>query len=179
MISTLQMNVPDTYRLLSEWLQGEPAAGPEPGLGRHPVFLLTAGVLLNVEERFGTVEQTQVERSEAPPQMYVIPVAKRAQDQFSDQIWVGREPICDVWLPMGSISKLHARIVSRAGTFELMDTRSTNGTFVNDVRLGTLPVVLNNQDRVRFGPVEVVFYTPEGLLEMARQQQVALHLEPE
>lgn len=172
------MNVPDTYRLLSEWLQGEPA-GPELGPGRHPVFLLTAGVLLDTEERFGTVEQTQVERSEAPPQMYVIPVAKRVQDQFSDQIWVGRESVCDVWLPMSSVSKLHARIVSHAGALEIMDTRSTNGTFVNDVRLGTLPVVLHNQDRVRFGPVEVVFYTPEGLRDMARQQQIEIHLGPE
>ncbi len=56
-----------------------------------------------------------------------------------------------------SVSRLHALIQRReAGGFAVVDLGSRNGSFVNALRV-TVPVVLNDQDRLLFGDEELVF----------------------
>jgi len=45
---------------------------------------------------------------------------------------IGRGDDNDVVLPSDSVSRRHAQIETRAGKHHLVDTRSTNGTYVND-----------------------------------------------
>jgi pilus assembly protein CpaF len=49
---------------------------------------------------------------------------------------VGRHHACDVVLPESSVSRRHARLVFRDGTWVVQDLESTNGTIVNGVRVG-------------------------------------------
>ncbi len=56
-----------------------------------------------------------------------------------------------------SVSRLHALIQRRdAGDYSLVDLGSRNGSFVNGRRV-SLPVVLNDEDRLVFGDQQLVF----------------------
>jgi hypothetical protein len=74
---------------------------------------------------------------------------------FKDEVTVGRGETNDVVIPHASVSRAHARLMKRNGSYELMDLNSTNGTFVEDNRIAgsrTLP----NGSRVRFGDVQFI-----------------------
>lgn len=51
-------------------------------------------------------------------------------------ITVGRHPDCDVVLSNAEVSRRHARLLCRDGSWVLQDLQSTNGTTVNGVRVG-------------------------------------------
>jgi hypothetical protein len=53
-----------------------------------------------------------------------------------DELLIGRHPSCDVVLTGSAVSRRHARLKYRDGTWVLQDLNSTNGTTVNDVRVG-------------------------------------------
>lgn len=56
------------------------------------------------------------------------------------------------------VSRIHARIVREGGTFYLIDLGSTNGTFVNQVRLEPqTPQLLEPGDVIRFAKSEYTF----------------------
>lgn len=52
------------------------------------------------------------------------------------ELLVGRHHACDVVLDESSVSRQHARLVFRDGSWVLQDLESTNGTVVNGVRVG-------------------------------------------
>jgi hypothetical protein len=52
------------------------------------------------------------------------------------ELLVGRHHACDVVLSDPSVSRRHARLVFRDGSWVLQDLESTNGTTVNGVRVG-------------------------------------------
>jgi adenylate cyclase len=74
------------------------------------------------------------------------------------QSWaIGRGDGCAVLLDNRSVSRLHALIQRREpGDFSLVDLGSRNGSFVNARRV-SVPVVLNDQDRLVFGDQELSF----------------------
>lgn len=59
-----------------------------------------------------------------------------------------------------SVSRLHALIQRKdGGEYALVDLGSRNGSFINSRRV-SVPVVLNDQDRLLFGDQELVFCNP-------------------
>jgi len=50
-------------------------------------------------------------------------------------ILIGRDSACDIVLPNQNVSRVHAKFIKRDGRFYLEDNDSTNGTFVNGVRI--------------------------------------------
>ena len=66
---------------------------------------------------------------------------------------VGRTPRADFILDAALVSRLHCRLTAAADTLEVVDLRSTNGTFVNDKRIATAR--LKSGDRLRIGRVEL------------------------
>jgi hypothetical protein len=54
----------------------------------------------------------------------------------ADELVIGRHPTCDVVLAGPAVSRRHARLRFRDGSWVLQDLDSTNGTWVNDVRVG-------------------------------------------
>jgi len=52
-----------------------------------------------------------------------------------EELVIGRHPGCDVVLPGQAVSRRHARLRFRDGTWILEDLESTNGTVVNGASL--------------------------------------------
>jgi pSer/pThr/pTyr-binding forkhead associated (FHA) protein len=71
------------------------------------------------------------------------------------ELVVGRSPYCSLVLDNEAISRVHAsfRVVEDGGV-ELADLGSSNGTFVNDVRVDA-PVRVGRSDEIRLGKVRV------------------------
>jgi len=67
------------------------------------------------------------------------------------ELTVGRAPGCAVLLDGDSfVSQLHARVFRRDGGLFVEDLGSTNGTFLNGVKV-TAPVSIAKGDKIQFG----------------------------
>ena len=73
---------------------------------------------------------------------------------------IGRHEDSDIVIDDLSVSSSHAWIMNQNGHYVIMNTLSTNGTFVNDQRVHD--AVLKHGDRIRFGQAEFVFRTRES-----------------
>lgn len=73
---------------------------------------------------------------------------------------IGRQSINDIVIDDPSVSASHAWIMNQHGHYVIMNTLSTNGTFVNHKRVHDS--VLKHGDAIRFGQAEFVFLTREG-----------------
>src|SRR5262245_66134720 len=65
-----------------------------------------------------------------------------------DKITLGRNPDCDVVIPVTSVSREHAHIVRTQDQFFLVDLQSRNGTFLNNQQV-TGRSLLKHNDRIR------------------------------
>lgn len=63
---------------------------------------------------------------------------------------IGRKPECDLCVPHATVSRQHCEIVVEGDRVRLRDLGSSNGTFLNDVRVQES--VLEPGDRVTVGP---------------------------
>jgi hypothetical protein len=81
------------------------------------------------------------------------------------RISLGRATNNDVVLRHTSVSKFHASLEPMDdGTVKIVDTGSTNRTSVNDVTLPSrAPVEARSGDRLRFGSVEAILWSPRAL----------------
>ncbi len=66
-----------------------------------------------------------------------------------EELLVGRDPCCDIVLDRSTVSRRHARLVFRDGSWIVQDLESTNGTSVNHARVGRCR--LRPGDRIQFG----------------------------
>src|SRR5947209_6164867 len=68
-----------------------------------------------------------------------------------DATLIGRQPDAGVFLDSLSVSRKHARVLHQAGSYFVEDLGSSNGTFVNGVRVaGRAPLTEN--DTLEVGP---------------------------
>jgi pSer/pThr/pTyr-binding forkhead associated (FHA) protein len=70
--------------------------------------------------------------------------------KLSTSMLVGRAPECEIRVDDTYASQQHARLFGRAGGWYVEDLGSTNGTFVNDQRLGA-PAMVQPGDKIRVG----------------------------
>lgn len=73
---------------------------------------------------------------------------------------IGCDADRDIILADQGVSGIHAKLAQDGRRWKLTDQMSANGTFVNGRRSNMS--YLNSGDRIRFGPVECVFRTPES-----------------
>jgi ABC transport system ATP-binding/permease protein len=66
---------------------------------------------------------------------------------------VGRAPRADFIVDAALVSRLHCRITAGENDLEVVDLKSTNGTFVNGKRVRQ--AALKSGDRLRVGRVEL------------------------
>lgn len=86
---------------------------------------------------------------------------------------IGRRGDNDIVLDDLSVSASHAWIMNQQNHYVVMNTLSTNGTFVNGKRVHE--ATLRHGDRVRFGQVEFTFLTRErGAVAASRHGWLAL-----
>lgn len=68
---------------------------------------------------------------------------------------IGRDPACEIQLSDDTVSNQHARLWYRNKQWWIEDLFSTNGTFLNDERVET-PTILINEDEIRVGKVLLI-----------------------
>lgn len=85
---------------------------------------------------------------------------------------IGRRGDNDIVLDDLSVSASHAWIMNQQGHYVIMNTLSTNGTFVNGKRIHEAK--LRHGDRVRFGQLEFTFLTRERGAGASRRRWLAL-----
>ncbi len=71
------------------------------------------------------------------------------------ELRIGRDPTCDIQLSDDTVSNQHARLWYRNKQWWIEDLLSTNGTFLNDERVET-PTILINEDEIRIGKVLLI-----------------------
>ena len=73
---------------------------------------------------------------------------------------VGRAPRADFILDVALVSRLHCRLTAADDQLEVVDLKSTNGTFVNGKRVNKAK--LAKGDRLRIGRVELTVDMANG-----------------
>ncbi len=82
--------------------------------------------------------------------------------------YIGRINGNDMIMPDYAISKRHAIIDIRSGTYYIRDTGSTNGTKINGSRLGKKRMQLRDKDVIALARYEFTFLYPKSLYNMLR-----------
>jgi pSer/pThr/pTyr-binding forkhead associated (FHA) protein len=73
----------------------------------------------------------------------------------SGEVTIGRSQGCKVRLKEDSVSRRHSRVVFRNEEYQIEDLNSTNGVYVNGVRI--VKCVLRNNDHIEIGGVRLIF----------------------
>ncbi|OGV74497.1 MAG: hypothetical protein A3K19_23150 [Lentisphaerae bacterium RIFOXYB12_FULL_65_16] len=68
---------------------------------------------------------------------------------------MGRSAECNVHLPLPNVSRVHARVYLVNEEYHVEDMNSTNGTFVNGVRISRC--ALRNNDLIEVGEAKMLF----------------------
>lgn len=79
----------------------------------------------------------------------LVPVSGPPIDVVKDQSMVGRDPSCEIVVTDGSVSRRHARLERRGGTWWVVDQGSANGTYVNSLKVAEQ--ALRDRQEIRFG----------------------------
>lgn len=78
---------------------------------------------------------------------------------------VGRQDTCEIVIADRSLSRAHATLEVERNSVEIRDNNSSNGTFVNNVRIASEE--LHDGDLVRFGNMDCVFNWPESVIQVS------------
>jgi pSer/pThr/pTyr-binding forkhead associated (FHA) protein len=101
------------------------------------------------------------------PETNVVPVEKSQRNPYDGFIFLGRASTSDVVIRDASISKSHAVIAPKDGTYALRDNRSRNGTWHNGERLGEgKQVELASGDVIVLGSYPIYFVRSAELVKM-------------
>ena len=68
---------------------------------------------------------------------------------------IGRSAECDIQLGVQNVSRKHARVLFQNEEYLIEDLESTNGVFVNGIKV--VKCVLRNNDQIEIGGVKLVF----------------------
>jgi pSer/pThr/pTyr-binding forkhead associated (FHA) protein len=72
-----------------------------------------------------------------------------------EEIVIGRIPDCDIQLLVENVSRMHARIIYRNEEYQIEDLGSTNGVYVNGIKVEKC--ILREQDVIEIGGVKILF----------------------
>jgi hypothetical protein len=131
-----------------------PAAKPEPAAAAPQRERVAVGVAASEP---GDRAQVRYEPERTPVQSLVLLNATGGDvDSVSlgGGVTMGRRASCEVVLQDTYASQMHAKVYPRNGVWILEDLGSTNGTYVNQVRV-TGTVSVNVGDRIRIGNTEM------------------------
>jgi hypothetical protein len=73
----------------------------------------------------------------------------------SSEMIIGRSPGCGIRLKEDSISRKHARVVFHNEEYQIEDLNSTNGVYINGVRI--VKCALRNNDQIDIGGIRLIF----------------------
>jgi len=88
----------------------------------------------------------------------LIDVAGQTVHPLTDnRTTIGRSRRADVTLDLAEVSRMHAMIVRRSGSYWVADLESSNGTAVNEDAIGTSLSALRAGDQLSVGPARFIF----------------------
>lgn len=100
---------------------------------------------------------------DAPARAHLKGVSADIKDKsfplHGDRIVLGRADNCDIILTDASVSSEHARLNHDAAGWRVANLLSTNGTFINNVKISN--GVIHHGDRLRLGRVEFILHDPD------------------
>lgn len=70
---------------------------------------------------------------------------------ISDTVTIGRDPSCDITIPLDHLSRRHLELSVRGGQLYARDLESSNGTFVNGERISE--TAINSGDKIKLDVV--------------------------
>jgi len=98
----------------------------------------------------------------------IMPVAQRAYLEVTGseekdgifelgetEVVIGRSTECDIQLGVQNVSRKHARVLFQNEEYLIEDLGSTNGVFVNGIKVAKC--VLRSNDQIEIGGVKLVF----------------------
>lgn len=100
------------------------------------------------------------------PLVFEVRKFPEKRNPFAMGVTVGRVDTNDIVIDDASISRFHAYLQqdARSKEWTVADAESKNGSMLNGARLpANVRSPIANLARVRFGDIELVFLTPEGL----------------
>ncbi len=97
--------------------------------------------------------------------MFSLTITEKGGDpkveQFDQpEITIGRVQGNDIVLPKSNISKRHARIIDNNGAYVVVDSKSTNGTYINGKRIDA-PYDIREGDKIYVGDFTLELETQE------------------
>lgn len=108
---------------------------------------------LHLTRRSLTSENSVSQR--AYVEIYGIKDTPSGYELQKDQVVIGRKSDCHISLPLHGVSREHAKIIFRNEEYYIEDLNSTNGTFVNTIRI--VKCVLRNNDQIQIGEAKIIF----------------------
>jgi serine/threonine protein kinase len=140
-------------------------------------------------ERFSTIETlvytdasvpaTAVLRGESGAIAWLLALSgphRGRQFQLADEVTIGRETGLELFRDDKAVSRQHARITHQDGRFVLHDLRSSNGTYVNGVRLEpSTAYTLQDRDEIRLGGTIVLFIQAVSAQDLTGQAKQRLN----
>jgi hypothetical protein len=85
----------------------------------------------------------------------------RIEELRREETIIGRTSECDILLPSNNVSRKHACVGFRNEEYHIKDLNSTNGVYVNGVRVDKC--VLRNLDQVEIGGIKLLFNEQQTL----------------
>ena len=85
---------------------------------------------------------------------------------------IGRVPDVEMRLRDDDVSRRHAEFQVVGATVSLRDLGSRNGTFLNEQRLGSEAVVLNDGDKIKIGSTTILKFTYGDKLDERFQREM-------
>ncbi|MBW1982465.1 MAG: FHA domain-containing protein [Deltaproteobacteria bacterium] len=105
----------------------------------------------------------------------VIEISKRKSHTDPDTITIGRSPHNDIVLYNKMVSKAHAYIypLSKGEKTYIVDTKSTNGTFINNKKIPPHEKhLLSDGDEISFGPeTRLIYFSPRAFHNFLKKLQ--------
>ncbi len=101
------------------------------------------------------------------PEVEILPIAKAANNPYSDRISLGRARNCDLVVRDPSVSKLHGHFRGSAGELTFVDLGSQNGTRVNgNVLSRNVPHLIRDGDSMTLGSVKARIVGADALFDL-------------
>jgi two-component system cell cycle response regulator len=109
------------------------------------------------------------EARKAPPALILLmgPAGVMGKQWFieKNELTIGREPTCDIYIDEKSLSKKHAKLLMSGEQVQIVDLQSTNGTEVANKKLSPhVQTLMSNNDTIKLGNVIFKFLS-QGNLE--------------
>jgi pSer/pThr/pTyr-binding forkhead associated (FHA) protein len=87
--------------------------------------------------------------------------SSRVFELGEEEVVVGRSSECGIQVMVENVSRKHARIFFRNDEYHVEDLDSTNGTYVNGIRV--VKCALRNNDHIEIGGVKILFNEEKSL----------------